>query len=253
MPVALENITKAIGVVVHSSKAYVCVMQLHGDVGLEEIKSVASEFTGTIYQRPPVRSNVRRALRLRSVFSIDVLETRDRLVLLRIESDPGTYMRKLCWDMGLVLGAGAHMRELRRIKSGPFTEDNNLVTLHQISEAVFRWREEGKDDMLRKAIMPGEVVMCEMPKIVLRDTAVESVVNGAYLAVPGIAMLTDDIKRGSPVAMFTLKGELVGLGEAIMDASEVIKSERGIAAKPKRIVMPHGVYPRAWGKVSKPK
>ncbi|MGC9209655.1 MAG: RNA-guided pseudouridylation complex pseudouridine synthase subunit Cbf5 [Acidilobus sp.] len=246
--------TKVIGAVVHSSKAYVCVMQLHGDVSPDEIKSVASEFRGAIYQRPPVRSNVRRALRVRNVLSIDVLEVKGRLALLRVESDPGTYMRKLCWDIGLVLGVGAHMRELRRVKSGPFTEDSNLVTLHQLSEAVYRWREEGKDDLLRRVIMPGEISMCEMPKIVLRDTAVESVVNGAYLAVPGIAMFTDDIKRGSTVAFFTLKGELVGIGEALMDSGEIARSQKGIAARPKRIVMPHGVYPRAWGgKEGKPK
>jgi len=79
-------------------------MQLHGDVSADELKAVASEFTGPIYQRPPVRSNVRRALRIRNVNSIEVLEVRDRLVLMKVESDPGTYMRKLCWDMGLVLG-----------------------------------------------------------------------------------------------------------------------------------------------------
>jgi predicted rRNA pseudouridine synthase len=221
-------------------------MQLHGDVSADELKAVASEFIGPIYQRPPVRSNVRRALRVRNVNSIEVLEVRDRLVLMKVESDPGTYMRKLCWDMGLVLGVGAHMRELRRVRSGPFTEEKGLVTLHQLSEAIYRLHEEGKDDLLRKVILPGEVSACELPKLVLRDTAVESVVNGAYLAVPGVAMFSEDLKRGSTVAMFTLKGELVGLGEALMDAAEVEKAERGIVARPTRIVMPHGVYPRAW-------
>lgn len=223
-------------------------MQLHGDVSAEEVRSAASEFVGAIYQRPPVRSNVRRALRVRRVYSLDVLEVSDRLVLMRVESDPGTYMRKLCWDMGLVLGVGAHMRELRRVRSGPFREEVNLVTLHQLSEAVYRWREEGKDDMLRQAIMPCEVSACELPKIVLRDTAVESVVNGAFLAVPGVALYTDDVRKGSTVALFTLKGELIGLGQASMDAEEIERSDHGIVARPTRIIMPRGVYPRAWGK-----
>ncbi len=231
----------------HSRKAYVCVMQLHGDVSPDNVRSVALEFVGTIYQRPPVRSNVRRALRLRRVYSIDVLEVSGRLVLMRIESDPGTYMRKLCWDMGLVLGTGAHMRELRRVRSGPFSEETNLVTLHRLSEATYRWKEEGKDDLLRQIILPAEVATCELPKIVLRDSAVESVVNGAYLAVPGVALYTNDIKKGSTVALFTLKGELVGLGLSEMDASEIGRSGHGVVARPTRIVMPRGVYPRTWG------
>ena len=237
--------------VVHSRKAYVCVAQLHGDVSPDQVKSVASEFVGTIYQRPPVRSNVRRALRQRRVFSLEVLEVSGRLVLVRVESDPGTYMRKLCWDMGLVLGVGAHMRELRRVRSGPFREEVNLVNLHQLSEAVYRWREEGKDDLLRQAVIPCEVSACELPKVVLRDSAVESVVNGAFLAVPGVALYTDDVRKGSTVAFFTLKGELVGLGQASMDAEEIGRSEHGIAAKPTRVLMPRGVYPRSWGKAGR--
>lgn len=238
--------TKIMGSVVHSRKAYVCVMQLHGDVSEKKLREVAEEFTGTIYQRPPVRSNVKRALRTRRIFSLEVLEVRGRLALLRVESDPGTYMRKLCWDMGLVLGVGAHMRELRRIKTGPFDEDHNLVTLQELSEAVYRFREEGKDDYLRRAVLPGEVITCELPKVVLRDSAVESVVNGAPLAVPGISLLTPDVKAGGRVAMLTLKGELVGLGEAVMDAKEVMERDKGIAVKPTRIVMPRGIYPRMW-------
>jgi predicted rRNA pseudouridine synthase len=238
--------TKIMGSVVHSRKVYICVMQLHGDVSKDRLREVVKEFTGLIYQRPPVRSNVKRALRVRNIYSMELLEARGRLALLRVESDPGTYMRKLCWDMGLVLGIGAHMRELRRVKTGPFDEDHGLVTLQQLSEAVYRFKVEGKCDYLRNVVMPGEFAVCELPKVVLRDSAVESVVNGALLAVPGISLLTSDVKAGSQVAMMTLKGELVGLGEAAMGADEIMRSEKGIAVKPKRIVMPRGVYPRMW-------
>ncbi len=242
----MEHMTKIMGYVVHSRKAYVCVMQLHEDVPEDRLSSVLKEFQGTIYQRPPVRSSVRRALRTRTIYSIELLEKRSRLALIRVESDPGTYMRKLCWDVGLVLGVGAHMRELRRVRTGPFDEDHNLVTLQQLSEAVYRYKNEGKDDYLRKVIMPGEYIACELPKVVLRDSAVESVVNGATLAVPGISLYTNDITRGATVAMFTLKGELVGIGKALMSSDEIGASDRGLVVKPVRIVMPRGIYPRMW-------
>lgn len=231
---------------VHSRKAYVCVMQLHGDVSREELEKAIGEFSGDIYQRPPVRSHVRRALRIRHVYRLELLEIEGRYVLLYIESDPGTYMRKLCWDMGLRLGVGAHMRELRRVAAGPFDENHGLVMLQELSEATYLWRTEGKEDLLRKAVLPGEYAACGLPKVVLRDSAVESVTNGAQLAVPGIAMYSSDLVRGSMVAMFTLKGELVGIGQALMAADELSKADKGLAVRPVRIVMERGVYPRMW-------
>ena len=138
------------------------------------------------------------------------------------------------------------MRELRRIRTGPFHEDRGLVTMQELAEALYRWRVEGKEDLLRRYILPGEYTVCGMPKVVLRDTAVESVVNGAILAVPGISMIQEGINRGDLVALHTLKGELIGLGRALMSTREVLESERGEAVKPERIIMEPGLYPRAW-------
>lgn len=238
--------TRIMSTVVHSRKAYVCVMLLHGDVRPELLREAVKEFEGDIYQRPPVRSHVRRALRVKHVYRIELDEVEGRYALLYVESDPGTYMRKLCWDLGLRLGVGAHMRELRRVRTGPFDEDHNLVTLQELSEAVYRWKTEGKDDALRRVVMPGEYAVCELPKVVVRDSAVESLANGAQLAVPGIAMYTDDIARGSTVALMTLKGELIGLGKALMASEEVGKADHGLAVKPFRIIIERGRYPRMW-------
>ena len=51
-------------------------------------------------------------------------------MLMRVGCQAGTYIRKLCFDIGLALGTGANMEELRRTKAGPFREDGTLVTLH---------------------------------------------------------------------------------------------------------------------------
>ncbi|MEB3773960.1 MAG: RNA-guided pseudouridylation complex pseudouridine synthase subunit Cbf5 [Desulfurococcales archaeon] len=238
--------TRIIGMVIHSTKEYVCVMQLHKPVDEDRLRSVIEEFVGTIYQKPPVRSSVKRALRKKRINRIDLLEYTGKYALMIVDCEAGTYMRKLCWDMGLVLGVGAHMRELRRIRTGPFHEDRGLVTMQELAEALYRWRVEGKEDLLRRYILPGEYTVCGMPKVVLRDTAVESVVNGAILAVPGISMIQEGINRGDLVALHTLKGELIGLGRALMSTREVLESERGEAVKPERIIMEPGLYPRAW-------
>ncbi|MCE4621606.1 MAG: RNA-guided pseudouridylation complex pseudouridine synthase subunit Cbf5 [Desulfurococcales archaeon] len=246
LPVALQRMTRVIGSVVHSTKEYICVMQLHKPVDEDKLREVLREFTGRIYQRPPLRSSVKRSLRIKTINEIELLEYDGRYALLRVDCEAGTYMRKLCWDIGLVLGVGAHMRELRRTRTGPFSEKRNLVRLQDVAEALYRYREEGKDDLLRQVVLPGEFSICHLPKVVVRDTAVESIVHGASLAVPGVVMLHEGIRPGDTVAILTLKGELVALGEAAMDSNRVLEERRGIAFKLKRVIMKPGLYPKAW-------
>jgi H/ACA ribonucleoprotein complex subunit 4 len=248
LPVALEEGTKVIGLVVHTGKEYVCVMQLHKPVPEDKLRQALSMFVGEIYQKPPLRSSVKRSLRVKKIYDITLLEYNGRYALLKIHSEAGTYMRKLCHDVGLILGVGAHMRELRRTRSGPFREENGLVRLQDLSEALYRWKHEGKEDLLRRYILPIEYAVSHLPKIVVRDTAVDAIAHGANLAVPGIARLHEGIKKGDLVALLTLKGELVAIGVAQMSSEEIAKARRGIAVKIRRVIMQPGVYPKAWKK-----
>jgi H/ACA ribonucleoprotein complex subunit 4 len=246
LPVALEEATKIIGLVVHTGKEYMCVMQLHSPVPEPDLRKAISMFIGEIYQRPPLRSSVKRSLRTKKIYDIELLEYNGIYALMRVECEAGTYMRKLCHDIGLILGVGAHMRELRRTRSGPFREEHGLVRLQDLSEALYRWKTEGKDDWLRKYILPAEYAVSHLPKIIIRDTAVDAIAHGADLAVPGIVLLHAGIEPGDTVAIFTLKGELIAIGIAKMSSEEIMKARKGIAVKMRRVVMKPGTYPRAW-------
>lgn len=248
LPVGLANSTKVIGNVVHSIKEYVMVMQLHGDVSEGRLREVIEQFRGEIYQRPPLRSSVKRAIRVRRIYEIELLEARGRFALIRALCDPGTYMRKLAHDIGLMLGVGAHMRELRRTRTGPFREDETLVKMQEVSEALYLWRNEGVEDYLRRVVLPVEVSIAHLPKVVILDTAVDAIAHGANLAAPGVSRITDNIKPGDTVAIMTLKGELVALGKALKGSDEIAKMEKGIVVKTKRVLMPTGIYPMAWKK-----
>ena len=247
LPIAIERATKIIGVVTHTSKEYVVLMHLHGDANREDIERVVSMFIGEIYQRPPLRSSVKRILRKRRVHEIEILEIDGRRVLMRVKADPGTYIRKLCHDMGLILGVGAHMRELRRIATGPFREDDSLVTLHRLSEAVYLYN-SGDEKPLRRSILPVEYSVAHLPKILVRNTAVGAIAHGAMLASPGVAMASSSIKRGDLVALFTLKGELIAVGVSEMSGEEMALRDRGIAVRVKRVIMPPNIYPAMWKK-----
>lgn len=249
LPVGLEKSTRIMPVVVHSVKEYICVMELHGQVVFEKVKEVASLFQGMIYQRPPLKSSVKRALRIRRIHSLEILEARGRHVLIRVSSDPGTYMRKLCHDIGILLGTGAHMRELRRTRTGPFTEED-AVTLHELSEAVYLYKSEGMEKRLREIIKPVETAVCELPKILVKDTAVASLVNGSPLYTAGVLAFTVNIREGSKVALFTTRGELVGIGVSASDAENLIVRVEGasseIAVFPRIIILEKGLYPETW-------
>ncbi len=247
LPVALERATKIIGLVTHTSKEYVVLMRIHRDVERSLLERTIALFVGEIYQRPPLRSSVKRSLRKRRIHEIEVLEIDGRSVLMRVKTDPGTYVRKLCHDIGLILGVGAHMVELRRIATGPFKEDETLVTLHKLSEAMYLYR-KGDEGLVRKVVLPVEYLVSHLPKIVVRNSAVDSIAHGAMLAVPGLSMVNRAIAKGDLVALFTIKGELVAIGVAEMSSEEMILRDRGLAVRVKRVVMPPNIYPSMWRK-----
>jgi H/ACA ribonucleoprotein complex subunit 4 len=229
----------------YSGKEYVCLMQVHADIPETSLRQVLSEFTGEIYQKPPLRASVKREPRKRWIYQLDVIEIEGRTVLFRCSCQAGTYMRKLCSDLGEVLACGAHMRELRRIRAGPLTEDDGLVTLHELSAAQAEF-EAGDPSALRKIIKPMEVALTALPSVLIRDSAIDAVCHGAELALPGIAQLDSAIERNMLVAMFSLKGEAIALGRSMLSSREMLDQERGVALKTERVIMERSTYPPMW-------
>jgi predicted ribosome-associated RNA-binding protein Tma20 len=68
------------------------------------------------------------------------------------------------------------------------------------------------------------------------------------LTARGICYIEKNVKKGRRVAIFTLKGELVALGVATMDAEEMLRAKKGVVVDVTRVIMERGVYPRAWKK-----
>jgi H/ACA ribonucleoprotein complex subunit 4 len=242
LPTALGEATKVLYALLPAGKEYVGTMQIHRDVSEEELKKVASEFLGTIMQKPPVRSAVKREIRPRKIYSLEIMEIDGKHVLFRTSVEAGTYIRKLCHDIGEKIG-GANMTELRRSRAGPFLEKDS-VTLQDLKDAI----ESGDEGKIRKAILPVEEAVSHLPKIWVQDGAVEAVCSGAVLASVGVTKLDSGIKAGDLLAIMSGKDELIALGEALTDAAEIHGARKGYAAKPVRVIMPGGTYPRMWRK-----
>ncbi len=242
LPLATGNATKIVQILLTAGKEYITIIHIHDKVDEETVRKVLIEFTGKIMQLPPVRSSVKRELRERSVYYIDVLEIKDQDILLRVGCQAGTYIRKLAHDIGLRLGCGAHMAELIRTKAGPFNY-KNWVTLQDLTDAYENWK-EGKEEELKRIITPVETGVGHVAKIWVIDTAVDTLSHGAALSVPGIAKLHDGIEKGDTVAVMTLKDELVALGVSQMESKDLLTQQRGVAVNNLRVFMQSGKYPR---------
>jgi len=250
LPVAIGDATKTLQALLSSGKEYVCVMQLHKPVAEDQIRSVMDEFTDRIYQRPPLRSSVKRLTRVRTIHYLDLLETVQNKVLFKVGCESGTYIRKLCFDLGEALGRGAHMKELRRTRTGPFIEEDSTV-LHDLVDAHAAWLEEGDEVLLRRMIQPMESCLKLLPKVYVRDSAVDAICHGADLALPGILKFTSGIRPRDQVAILTLKDEAVALGKSLLSSEDMERMEHGLAVKTRRVIMDAGMYPRLWRKRQK--
>jgi H/ACA ribonucleoprotein complex subunit 4 len=246
LPIALEEATKIVQALLVSGKEYICLMKLHGKAAETQAKEVLEEFQDTIYQRPPLRSSVKRRLRTRKIYYLDFLEMEERNVLFKVGCQGGTYIRKLCFDMGEALGCGAHMQELRRTRAGPFVENEGIVTLHDVAYWFMEWQEKKDERILKKFIQPMEKALSLVPKIHIRDSAVDAVCHGATLTAPGVLSVETGINQNAMVAIFTLKGEIVALAKALVSTEEILNMAHGLVAETKRVLMPRGTYPRCW-------
>jgi H/ACA ribonucleoprotein complex subunit 4 len=247
LPITLEDATKMVQALLYSGKEYVCVMKLHGDVSGARVKRVLAEFEGEIYQRPPLRSSVKRQIRTRRIYYNDYLEMDGRNVLFKVGCEGGTYIRKLCFDVGEILGVGGHMQELRRTRAGPFTETSaKKVTLHDVAYWFEEYRAKKEQPILCKFIEPMEVALMQIPKIIIRDSAVDAVCHGANLTSPGVLQVDSEITKDSIVAIFTLKGEAVALAKALISTQEIMDLKHGAVAALARVLMPRGTYPKVW-------
>ncbi|MCW4017239.1 MAG: RNA-guided pseudouridylation complex pseudouridine synthase subunit Cbf5 [Candidatus Bathyarchaeota archaeon] len=247
LPITLEDATKVVQALLYSGKEYICVMKLHGDVQESRVRKVLSEFEDEIYQRPPLRSSVKRQIRTRRIYYNEFIEMEGRNVLFRVGCEGGTYIRKLCYDIGEILGVGGHMQELRRSRSGPFSEENEgFVTLHDVAYWFGEWQENKDPQALHRIIQPMETALELIPKIVVRDSAVDALCHGANLTAPGVLSVESGVAKDSIVAVLTLKGEAVALAKAAMNTFEILSAKRGTVATLERVLMDRGTYPKTW-------
>ena len=246
LPLGLGEATKALGVLLYGPKEYHALGRVHSLPSKEKLSEIIEMFTGEIFQKPPQRSAVVRQTRTRTIYELELIEQKERLLLTRILCEAGTYIRKLYYDIGEVLGPGATMIELRRSRVDQFHEKDGLVTLHELADAFAIWEEKKDDSKLMEIIKPVELALSELKSVVIRDSAVDAMCHGAQLAIPGILKISPHLREGDIVGIYTQKGEAVALAESTMDEEQIRDATKGYAFVTKRIIMAPNTYPKKW-------
>ena len=248
--VCIDRATRLVKSQQGAGKEYVAVLRLHDK--LEDPKKLPraiETLTGSLFQRPPLISAVKRQLRVRTIYESKLIEfDNDRhLAVFWVSCEAGTYIRTLCVHLGLLLGVGGHMQELRRVRSGALSENDSIVTMHDVLDAQWLYDNQRDETYLRRVIRPLESLLTGYKRIVVKDSAVNAVCYGAKLMIPGLLRYEKDIETHEEVVLMTTKGEAIALAIAQMSTVDLSTCDHGVVAKVKRCIMERDTYPRRWG------
>lgn len=249
--VCIDRATRLVKSQQGAGKEYVCVLRLHGKLpgGESQLSRALETLTGALFQRPPLISAVKRQLRIRTIHESKLLEfdNERQLAVFWVSCEAGTYIRTLCVHLGLLLGVGGHMQELRRVRSGAMDEQSGMVTLHDCLDAQWLYDNQRDETYLRQVISPLETLLTSYKRIVVKDSAVNAVCYGAKLMIPGLLRYEAGIDVHEEVVLITTKGEAIAIAIAQMSTVELSSCDHGVVAKVKRCIMERDLYPRRWG------
>jgi H/ACA ribonucleoprotein complex subunit 4 len=235
---------KLLPLVLEFPKRYVASVVLHGEAPDRELARAIGEFTGPIFQTPPVRSAVKRERRVRTIHRLALVERDGSRLLIDTVTDSGTYVRTLAVDLGEALGVGAHLEELRRVQTGPFSE-SAAVPLTALADARAA-RIAGDSAPMLALLHPIVVVWREFPAVVVKDGAASAIAHGAGLARGGILSVPRAFAKGAHVVLVTRAGELIATGVAQHDSRALSELGHGWVIAGTRVFVDPAKFPPRW-------
>jgi H/ACA ribonucleoprotein complex subunit 4 len=248
--VCLNRATRLVKAQQGAGKEYVGIVKFHNPIESQaEIEECLHKLTGACFQRPPLISSVKRELRVRTIYDckLNEFDKEKSMAIFWLSCEAGTYVRTLCVHLGFLAKTGAHMQELRRVRSGILKEDETMVTMHDVLDAQYVYEQTKKEDYLRRVVKPLEVLLVSYPRIVIKDTAVNAICYGAKLTLPGVLRFENGIEVGKECVLITTKGEAVAIAIAEMSSSVLSACDHGVVCKTKRVIMDRETYPKKWG------
>lgn len=241
--------TKITGEILKKPKSYVAVIRFKHPIDQNDLTDLVNSMQGDVYNVPPKESAVKIQVRSRKISKSELIQSEegDRVHLVSIDCDAGTYIRTLVRDLGLLSSNDCELLELHRSMTGSL-DDQMACTMQQLADAVFLWREHDDPRGLIRLISPIETVLGGIPNIVIKDGAVSALSHGAPLARPGIVSVPKGLDVGSRVLLSSLKGEAVAIAELSVGSDSIPQMSSGQIAIPRTVIMQPGAYPQTWAK-----
>jgi len=208
LPIALNRACKLAGYFLGEDKEYIGIMRIHEDKDMKEIQKVIDKkFLGEILQTPPVKSRVKRQERPRTIYKFELLEQDRKDIVFHTECQGGTYIRKLLDDLGIEMGIGAHMLELRRVRAGLFKEET-VVNLYDFEKAVEEYK-NGNEKRLREIIVPGEIVSELHEPIQIKEKGLKEILTGKAIIYSDLEE-KQNLKKDQIISIFN-KERFIGM------------------------------------------
>ncbi|VVB71235.1 putative tRNA pseudouridine synthase B [uncultured archaeon] len=234
LPVLLNESVKATHFLSSQPKTYVCYMKTEKPFKQKELEQIFNNFKGRIFQKPPLASAVAKKMRVRTVYSLDLLEVDGKDVLFKARTEGGTYIRNLVRDSGYLLNSENEMTELRRIESLGVLEDS-CFTLQDLSDAFWLYEEKKKTSELLKMVKPLEELV-KLPRIMIDDDAVKPVSTGSDLFSPGIVEM-DDFSENELVSIVDSKGFIRCFGKTLISSKKAHSISKGVVVDIERVLI----------------
>ncbi|XP_036334173.1 H/ACA ribonucleoprotein complex subunit 4 [Rhagoletis pomonella] len=248
--VCIDRATRLVKSQQSAGKEYVAIFKLHSPVeSVAKVRQGLEKLRGALFQRPPLISAVKRQLRVRTVYDSKLLDYDEarNMGVFWVSCEAGSYIRTMCVHLGLVLGVGGQMLELRRVRSGIQSERDGMVTMHDVLDAMYLYENHKDETMLRRVIKPLEGLLVNHKRIIMKDSSVNAVCYGAKIMLPGVLRYEDGIEIDQEIVIVTTKGEAICLAIAQMTTATMASCDHGVVAKIKRVIMERDTYPRKWG------
>lgn len=245
LPLMAGRCMKITNKILKHKKTYIAVFRFRTMPDEADLKTTIASLTGRIYNVPPEVSAVKVQVRTRTIHAFELLDVEGNDAVARISCDAGTYIRTMARDMGLLLNTPVTLKELRRETSGMF-DLNDCVTMDQLADAVWLWKECGQEDALKAIVHPIEKLLVDVPRCQVKDSAVAALAYGAPLLLPGLISIPKGLKKGTELMVSSLKEEAVGFVKLKADSNDIIAMESGEIARPSMVLMDTDVYPRRW-------
>jgi tRNA pseudouridine55 synthase len=192
----------------------------------DSIAAALDRFRGTFAQVPPPFSakkiagrrayeaaRHRKLVDLRpvqvTVHDLELVSRTDDVARLRVRCSAGFYVRSLAHDLGVALGCGAHLAQLRRTRAGAFS----------VEQAAALSTIEAERVEAASRLLPSETLLSHLPGVQLSEEGVRRAAHGNLLGPAHLAETSGNVGVAHRLRLLDPDGRLVAVAERQDDGS----------------------------------